>query len=76
MGEIMGEVSNDILNGIMCQDCGVWMDDMFLYDETGETTGINDTMWENPPGHPRTCADCLKDVENLKKEDDLRNEEY
>lgn len=49
----MGEVSDNILSGISCQECGVWMDDMFTKDGK-----INKDAWENPPGHPRTCKDC------------------
>jgi hypothetical protein len=59
----MGEVTDDIRNGIMCQVCGVWMPDMFKGKRP------NYKMWNNPPGHPRTCPDC-------QSENDLRNEEY
>jgi len=60
----MGEVADDILNGLMCQECGIWMPEIF---ELGEEK-LND-FFDNPPGYPRTCPDC-------QSEDDLRNEEY
>jgi hypothetical protein len=45
----MGEVSQDTLNGLICQECGHWMPECDDPD-----TGI----FINPPGHPRTCPDC------------------
>ena len=56
----MGEAADDILNGITCQVCGAYMDDMFtdvLLDEEPELT----ELWDNPPGYPRTCPDCEED---------------
>ena len=53
----MSEITEDILNGIMCKECGVWMDDMF--DKNGDP---ND-KWENPPGYPRLCDECKNILE-------------
>lgn len=53
----MGQISEDINDGICCQVCGVWMEDVF-----------NDGFdWTNPPGHPRTCKDCLKEQKKESK---------
>jgi len=62
----MGEIADDIVKGIMCQICGIWMPDMFI--GKGNNQKLNHKMWDNPPGHPRSCPDC-------QSEDDLRNEE-
>lgn len=43
----MGEVTDSILEGEICQNCGVWMDD-FIEDGYGA-------------GYPQTCADCQED---------------
>lgn len=59
----MGTVSDDIQKGLICQECGVWMPDVF-----GE---VNSTVWNNPPGHPRTCPDCIEDRE---RESELQDE--
>ena len=56
----MGEGADNILDGICCQFCGGWMEDMFTYLPDGKT--LNHDMWDNPPGHPRTCEDCKKEV--------------
>ena len=57
----MGEVANDILNGIICQVCGVWMDEVELYWK--DKKKLND-FFDNPPGYPRTCADCKEDEDD------------
>jgi hypothetical protein len=49
----MGEAADDVLNGCSCQECGVWMDDMFKKDGK-----LDIAAWNNPPGHPRICEDC------------------
>lgn len=56
---MMGEVADDILAGLMCETCSVWMPDVL---EKGSN------LFENPPGHPRQCPDCKKDNENNKPE--------
>lgn len=48
----MGEVADDVLAGLMCETCGVWMPDVFEEDSD---------LFENPPGHPRQCPDCIKE---------------
>ena len=48
----MGQVADDMLDGLMCQECGVWMPDV-LED--------NSPLWEKPPGYPRTCPDCKEE---------------
>jgi hypothetical protein len=40
----MGEAVEDILDGLACEVCGVWFDDVL---DGGE-----------PPGHPRRCEQC------------------
>ena len=40
----MGEAAEDMLEGIVCQICGVFFDDFLEGEE--------------PPGHPRTCEGC------------------
>ena len=54
----MGEVTDDILNGLMCQECGIWMPEIF---EFGEDTEKLNEFFDNPPGYPRTCPDCEKE---------------
>jgi hypothetical protein len=51
----MGQVSDDILNGICCQFCGVWMP---------EVSDKKSDIFKNPPGHPRTCRNCLEEKIN------------
>jgi hypothetical protein len=42
--------------GLHCQVCGAWMED--VWDHDGD---FNEELFENPPGHPRTCVDCRKE---------------
>lgn len=46
----MGDIADMMIEGILCQRCGVLMDDM---TEEGAKA----------PGYPRDCADCLADSE-------------
>lgn len=55
----MGEISKDIQEGVICQVCGCWMPDVLEDDSI-------DLAYE-PPGHPRTCSDCIEDS-NRKQE--------
>lgn len=48
----MGEVADDVLAGLMCETCGVWMPDVLKRGSK---------LFENPPGHPRKCPDCVKE---------------
>jgi len=54
----MGKVSEDILNGLLCECCGVWMEDVEeqILDNTTETV----ELFENPPGYPRRCKSCTE----------------
>jgi len=58
----MGQVADDILNGLMCEICGVWMPDVLKK---------NSKLFTNPPGYPRKCPDCigeeLKDANSIIK---------
>jgi len=40
----MGDAADDILNGMVCQHCGEWMDDILA--------GVD------APGYPRSCVRC------------------
>jgi len=59
-GRKMGEVADDMLNGIICQSCGVWMRDCFSEDGMD----LNADIFDHPPGHPRTCKGCLEEEED------------
>lgn len=48
----MGDVSDAILDGTMCQVCGGLMEDMI------PKAGVIQTA----PGYPRTCDDCIDDT--------------
>ena len=49
----------DVLNGITCQVCGQFMPECFVIEFGQEV--LNKDFFDNPPGHPQTCPDCLKD---------------
>lgn len=51
----MGQVSEDVINGICCQLCGQWMDDIFV------KRVLDHKLYNSPPGYPRTCSDCKDD---------------
>ena len=40
----MGEYADDLIDGTVCQECGVFFDDILDGHE--------------PPGYPRTCGEC------------------
>lgn len=48
----MGEISDMMLDGTLCEGCGELMDDL-VPDEGNELL--------EPPGHPRRCADCQEE---------------
>jgi len=50
----MGEITDMILEGTLCQLCGVLMEDM----------GRDDGGLNEPPGYPRYCVICEKDAED------------
>ncbi len=55
----MGEAAQDALDGITCQYCGQWMPEVDEYWD--DKSKLND-FFDNPPGHPRTCPDCEKEI--------------
>ena len=63
----MGEIADDIINGLMCELCGVWMPEVSKWlDEATESLdedGVDDPF-DNPPGHPRRCEDCKRYISN------------
>lgn len=52
----MGQVVEDILNGLCCQQCGVWMPDVF----------DDPKAFIDPPGYPRTCEDCEEENDRVR----------
>ena len=48
----MGQVSEMILDGVLCQVCGE------LFDDLKPASG---NVLLPPPGYPRTCEDCKKE---------------
>lgn len=48
----MGDISDMMMEGILCQQCGVIMEDM-IPDANGKQREV--------PGYPRTCDDCRKE---------------
>ena len=44
----MGEIAEMMLDGLMCEGCGEWMDEAF---EDGDG-----------PGYPQRCAACQRDA--------------
>jgi hypothetical protein len=57
----VGEVTDLMLDGVLCQCCGVYMDDL----ETKMIDGKEHVI--NLPGYPRTCKDCKKDEKKRKR---------
>lgn len=52
----MGEIAEERINGIRCEFCGVFMEDVM------EKVKKDDwSMLDNPPGYPRYCEDCKDD---------------
>lgn len=45
----MGEIADMMIDGVLCQYCGVIMDDLIPDD--------SDELLE-APGYPRSCEDC------------------
>lgn len=52
----MGEVADDMLDGTVCQYCGVWHDEIMAMEPSADDKPI---PWE-PPGYPWTCGGCEK----------------
>ena len=51
VGVDMGEIADDIRNGLMCDCCGAWIED--VWPDGAEKP--NEELFNNPPGHPRKC---------------------
>lgn len=49
----MGDIADDIMEGIFCRICGCVMDDM--------VPGNTPNTRKEPPGYPRMCDDCKRD---------------
>lgn len=58
---VMGEAAQDALDGITCQYCGQWMPEVDKY--WNNKSKLKD-FFDNPPGSPRTCPDCEKEINN------------
>jgi len=50
----MGEISDMMLEGVLCEICGCLMEDL-IQEGTDEL--------KDPPGYPRTCNNCKKDLD-------------
>lgn len=57
-GSVMGEIAEMMLEGVLCQYCGVLMDDYCLPDDHPED---KEPPVIEAPGYPRTCADCAEE---------------
>ena len=56
--ELMGEIAEMMLDGTMCECCGVWHDDILANVEGGDKDGKGGTVEFTPQGYPWTCSDC------------------
>ena len=54
----MGEIAEMMLEGVLCQYCGVLMEDYCLPDDYPED---KEPPVIEAPGYPRTCADCAEE---------------
>ena len=52
----MGEIAEERINGIRCEFCGVFMEDVMEKIKKDDWS-----MFDNPPGYPRYCEDCKED---------------
>ena len=56
----MGDITDMILDGILCEHCGCLLPDM----EEGKNLGApKEGVWslDNLPGFPRSCPDCSEE---------------
>jgi hypothetical protein len=51
----MGQHADDILDGLVCEGCGEWMDDVLACDGVFEAQG-----------HPRRCDGCKRSRYKIK----------
>lgn len=58
----MGEISEMVLEGTLCQVCGGLMPDLVPKEEGMELKA--------PPGYPRTCPECKKLDQEIEKASD------
>jgi len=49
----MGDISEMILEGALCKRCGALMEDLIV---------VGSNVLAEPPGFPRLCEDCSKEV--------------
>ena len=56
----MGQYSDDVLDGTVCQVCGAFHYELIHRAESGTTD-----EWK-PPGYPRTCRSCRKEARQKK----------
>ena len=52
----MGDISDLIMEGVLCEQCGCLFEDLIQHDECGK---ILET--KPGPGHPRRCEDCREE---------------
>jgi len=58
----MGEISEMILDGTLCQGCGCLMEDLSKSAKKKEGGADNEYEFTmKPPGHHRTYKSCLKE---------------
>ena len=57
----MGEIAEMMLDGTMCQFCGVHNDDLLAHLEHHAPGGGEVTEPWEPPGFPWTCPSCAGD---------------
>jgi hypothetical protein len=66
----MGDVADMILDGTLCQECGVIMPDQvppsswFKKQKEKAAKGITLVYECDTPGYPRSCDDCLKEEDD------------
>jgi len=51
----MGEIADMVLEGILCQVCGVLMEDLVVEGQEELSEG---------PGYPQTCPACQRETED------------
>lgn len=55
----MGQIAEDIQQGLMCDRCGVWMPDIEKKIMSDKYTW--EDILKKAPGYPRTCKDCKEE---------------
>lgn len=62
----MGEIANEISDGLRCEACGDWMPEYILQATNKKLCRII-LQPDNVPGYPSTCLNCLKKEKRLGK---------